>query len=94
MSEHILDKPIRGIAKAVRQGKMSFEEVMSEAVARHARHDDALQAYKYFDGDGAIEAARSADTFLAQGHDVGPLMGLPISAKDIFGVTGEERRVG
>lgn len=88
MSEHILDKPIRGIATAVRQGKVSFEEVMSEAVARHARHDDTLQAFKYFDGEGAIEAARSADSLLARGHDVGPLMGLPISAKDIFGVTG------
>ncbi|MBT7268878.1 MAG: amidase, partial [Rhodospirillaceae bacterium] len=88
MTDHILDKPIRGIAQAVRDGKTSFAEVMGEAVARHERHDEALQAFKYFDGEGAIDSARSADALLAKGHDVGPLMGLPISAKDIFGVNG------
>lgn len=88
MSEHILDRSIRGIAKAVRGKEISFEEVMGEAVARHERHDDKLKAYKHFDGDGAKASAKAADTLLGQGHDVGPLMGLPISVKDIFGVSG------
>jgi aspartyl-tRNA(Asn)/glutamyl-tRNA(Gln) amidotransferase subunit A len=83
-----LDQSIRAIAKAVRNGSLSFEELMTEAAARHARHDETLQAYKYWDGETAKASARAADILLASGHDVGPLMGLPISAKDIFGVTG------
>ncbi len=88
MSQHILDQSIRAIAQAVRGGEISFEELMGEAVVRHKRYDDTLKAYKHFDGDGAKDSARAADALLAQGHDVGPLMGMPISVKDIFGVTG------
>jgi aspartyl-tRNA(Asn)/glutamyl-tRNA(Gln) amidotransferase subunit A len=88
MADHILDRPIRAIAKAVRDGSISFEEVMGEAVARHERLDATLNAFKHWDGAGALAAARVADGLLATGHDTGPLMGMPISAKDIFGVTG------
>jgi aspartyl-tRNA(Asn)/glutamyl-tRNA(Gln) amidotransferase subunit A len=88
MTDHILDHPIRGIAKAVRAGDISFEEVMGEAVARHERLDTTLNAFKHWDGAGALAAARAADALLATGSDTGSLMGMPISAKDIFGVTG------
>ncbi len=88
MTEHILDRPICAIAEAVREGKTSFEDVMGEAVARHERMDATLKAFKHWDGAGALAAAKAADALLATGHDTGPLMGLPISAKDIFGVTG------
>lgn len=86
MGDHILDRPIRGIAAAVREGETKFEHVLGEAAARHQRFDSTLKAYLYWDGEGALEAARAADAFLAAGHDAGPMMGLPISAKDIFGV--------
>ncbi|MDP6174405.1 MAG: amidase, partial [Rhodospirillales bacterium] len=85
---HVLGQPIRAIAKAVRDGNTSFEKVMTETVARHERGDDTFKAFKHWDGEGAMSGARAADAQLATGHDSGPLMGLPISAKDIFGVSG------
>ncbi len=88
MTDHILDRPIRAIAKAVREGSIGFEALMGEVVARHERLDTTLNAFKHWAGDGALAAARAADALLATGHDTGPLMGMPISAKDIFGVTG------
>ena len=88
MSRSINDQPIRAIAAAIRDGKTTAQAVVDEAVARHDGAGAALDAYKLWDGERASGEAAAADALLAGGLDVGPLMGLPISIKDLYGVTG------
>lgn len=86
MAVHPIDRPIRDMAAALRQGSATAEGLIDEAIARHERFGGALNAYKHWDPERARQAARVADALLAAGHDTGPLMGLPVSVKDIYGV--------
>ena len=86
MTDDLIDHPIRGIAAAVRDGSTTFEAVVSNAVTRHGRFGDALDAYKYWDENRALAEARAADAVLRAGRDAGAVMGLPVSVKDIYGV--------
>jgi len=88
VSEHILDQNIRVIAADLRAGDTSSEALVDEAVRRQEAYGAALNAYKYWDPDRARKEARANDALLASGYDAGPLMGLPISLKDLYGVAG------
>ena len=86
MTEELIDRPIRAIAAVVRDGRTTFEAVISSAAARHGQFGSALYAYKHWDEGRAIAEARDADGMLRAGRDTGAVMGLPISVKDIYGV--------
>ncbi len=88
MTDSILDRPIRDIAAALRDGSADIVALIGEALARHDRHGDRFLAYKHWDGDGARAQAAAAAAALAAGFDGGPLMGVPVSFKDIYGVGG------
>ena len=88
MSDSVLDRPILAMAEALGDGSVKAEAVIGEALARHERLDSRLNAYKHWDGERALAEARAVDALIATGHDSGPLMGLPVSCKDIFGVAG------
>ena len=49
---------------------------------------DELNAYRTWAGDRALDQAAALDTLVASGIDLGPLMGIPVSVKDLFGVPG------
>lgn len=83
-----LDRPLRELARALREGETSAEALADEAVERHERFGDDLHAYKDFDSDYALRQARAADAALRSGHPGGPLFGMPVSAKDLYGVEG------
>ncbi len=59
---------------------------MRQAIAAHEGRD--LNAYKSWDGARALDQAQAADLLLAQGRDLGPLMGIPVSVKDLFALPG------
>jgi aspartyl-tRNA(Asn)/glutamyl-tRNA(Gln) amidotransferase subunit A len=82
------DRSILEMAQSLRDGSTKAETVIEEAVARHERLDPALMAYKHWDGERALREARAVDTLISAGLDTGVMMGLPFSAKDIFGVKG------
>lgn len=88
MSRAVNDQPIRAIAAAIRDGKTTAEAIVDEAIGRHDRVGSSLDAYKLWDPDRARAEAAAADTLLKGGLDAGPLMGLPISIKDLYGVNG------
>jgi aspartyl-tRNA(Asn)/glutamyl-tRNA(Gln) amidotransferase subunit A len=88
VSGPVIDRPIRAIAAALRDGSATIETLIEEAVARHERLDGALGGYKHWDAERAGAEARAAGMLLGTGHDAGPLMGLPVSIKDIYGVRG------
>ena len=76
------------LANALRDRQVSAAEVIGAALDRHERFGDALCAYKLFDGERALAAARRIDEQLAAGRDPGPLAGMPVSVKDLYGVAG------
>lgn len=82
-----LDRSVSEIARALRDREISAVELARAAIERHEELDDDLHAYKHFDAEGALAAARVADRLLAEDSPP-PLCGIPISVKDIYGVAG------
>ncbi|MGD9536873.1 MAG: amidase [Alphaproteobacteria bacterium] len=90
----VLDLPLHEIAAALRAGRLSAGALLDEAVARHHRFGDYLHAYRLWDEAAARAEATAADAAFAAGIDTGPLQGIPVSVKDIFGVGGTQTFAG
>ncbi|HZT51231.1 MAG TPA: amidase [Stellaceae bacterium] len=76
------------IAGDLAAGRTSARALLDAACARHARWDGVLHAYRSWAGEAARDAAAAADAALAAGDPAGPLHGIPVSVKDLFGVAG------
>ena len=74
------------IAEGLRDGTMSAAYLHEVTSAAHAGDGETLNAYRAWDADNARAAAEAADKALAEGNDAGPLQGIPISVKDLFGL--------
>jgi amidase len=75
------------LAADIRARSVSAVEVVEACLAEAARHRD-LNAFAVLDGEGARAAAVAADQQLARGHGVGPLHGVPVTAKEQIAVAG------
>lgn len=73
---------------ALRDGRLSARELVQGAVAGYDASEDRDQAYFAWSGDQGLALAEHVDGLLAQGRDTGPLMGLPVSVKELYGVPG------
>jgi aspartyl-tRNA(Asn)/glutamyl-tRNA(Gln) amidotransferase subunit A len=84
--------PIARTAGALRRGDTTATALIEVAIARHEELDERLHAYRYFDPTDALRQARAADEAIAAASSAGtvppPLTGIPVSVKDIVGVTG------
>ncbi|PAU79422.1 amidase [Halomonas salipaludis] len=83
-----LQQPLRALHRALRDGSVSaaaLAESANQAYRSRGQHD---HAYKTWNGDAAQAFANATDALLKQGGDAGPLMGLPVSIKDIYAVPG------
>lgn len=85
---NIHEHSLRTLHQALRNKTVSAEAVMQACKDQHDRHEPALRAYKTWNGDNALKQARAVDTLLESHIDLGPLMGIPVSVKDLFGVPG------
>jgi aspartyl-tRNA(Asn)/glutamyl-tRNA(Gln) amidotransferase subunit A len=95
-SPHSLDAV--ALARAVRAGDLSAEQVARAYLARIARVDPALGAFLRVDAEGALAAARTLDARLARARKAGqsseslaqalPLAGVPVAVKDVFTTRG------
>ncbi|MDE2804287.1 MAG: amidase [Gemmatimonadota bacterium] len=83
---------LRRTAALVRRGDTTALSIVEEAIRRHETSD--LGAYIVFDADGARAQARTIDAAVAHGEDPGPLAGVTVSVKDLYGVTGLPIRAG
>lgn len=72
----------------LRQGNLSAQAVMQACVDNYRLHEPSLNAYKTWNGDAALARAGLVDQLLGAGTDLGLLMGLPVSVKDLFAVRG------
>ncbi|MHA1107891.1 MAG: amidase family protein, partial [Alphaproteobacteria bacterium] len=86
MTGSVLDGTMRDIAAAIRDGSADIEALIEQAIERHDQRGEAFHAYKHWDAAAARAQGAAAAAALAAGHDTGPLMGLPVSFKDIYGV--------
>lgn len=75
-------------ARRLRERKLTAVELIDECEARYQRYEPTFNAYKTWNGAGARVQAQAADLLLDNGQDLGPLMGLPVSVKDLYGVPG------
>ena len=84
--------PIADIARAVRSGASTARSLAEDAIRRHEASD--LDAYIVFDAEGARRQADAVDAAVARGEDPGPLAGVTVSVKDLYGVEGLPIRAG
>ena len=77
-----------------RNGKITAAQATDAYLARIEILDPALGAYEYVASVQAREQAEGLDLLLKSGVDLGPLMGVPISIKDIFAVEGMPTTAG
>lgn len=74
------------LAIALRDGEVSALDLAEAAIENHESRGATLAAYKTWDSDRFRGEARVADGALAAGIDLGPLQGIPVSVKDLYGV--------
>ena len=88
------DETICGCAAALRSGSTSAIELVGRCLACIDEWDSSIQAWVSVDRDAARRTAHERDRELAQGHDRGPLHGIPVGIKDIFDVAGHVTAAG
>lgn len=76
------------LAAQLRNGTRGAVELMVDATARYEETEGRLNAYRNWAGHRATVQAQAVDELLRTGVDLGPLMGIPVSVKDLYGVPG------
>ena len=79
---------IESLVEDMRTGRLSSEALVTRYLARIARVEEHVQAWRVVDADRALEDARALDREAAQGRLRGPLHGLPVAIKDVMDVEG------
>lgn len=79
---------LESLAAAMRDGNVSASGLADWAIANHDKRDETLQAYKAWEPSRFHAEAAAADAVLAAGIDLGPLQGIPVSVKDLYGLAG------
>ena len=84
----LIFRPLVEIAQELRERRLTSQEVVEAAIARHERFGERLHAYCLWTPEKARETAKAADAASASGATVGPLQGVPISIKDLYAAEG------
>ncbi|MFP6641813.1 MAG: amidase family protein, partial [Myxococcota bacterium] len=75
-------------AKKIRNKEVSSRELTDHYIDRIERLDGELNAVVVRDFERAREAADAADQALAEGRDLGPLHGVPMTIKEAYDIEG------
>lgn len=84
--DKVQDHSLRSLAEHLRQGDLRAIDIAESCKHAYDTHEPRFGAYKTWNGDAMLDAARQADSLLAAGRDFGPMQGIPFSAKDLYGV--------
>jgi aspartyl-tRNA(Asn)/glutamyl-tRNA(Gln) amidotransferase subunit A len=84
----LISRPLIEITRGLREKRLTAQELVEVAIAKHERFGERLHAYSSWTPDRARESAKAADAAFASGATVGPLQGVPISIKDLFAADG------
>ena len=85
--------PAHQQAQALAQGRLTAVALLEHTLARIAQFNPALNAIVARDDHAARAAAQAADAALARGERL-PLLGVPITLKENFGIAGYVTSVG
>jgi aspartyl-tRNA(Asn)/glutamyl-tRNA(Gln) amidotransferase subunit A len=85
---------LRNVGEMLRSGFLSSEQMTQAYLARIRQLDSSLGAFEHVAAEQALATARAMDCLLAAGTDLGPLMGIPVSVKDLFTVQGMPMTAG
>lgn len=86
----VVEATIPQLREALQRGRVTSEELVHSYLARIAAHDHAgptLNSVVVMNPD-ALEEARASDTRREHGHTLGPLDGIPYTAKDSYQARG------
>ena len=89
MTDHTIEsRSIENLAAAMRDGGITAVDLADWSIANRERRGETLHAYKTWRPERFRAEAVAADGVLAAGIDLGPLQGIPVSVKDLYGVSG------
>ncbi len=87
--------PAGWLARAIRDGRLSSEEVIRAHLEHIGAVNPRLNAMVWVTNESAIRQAKAADRHLAKrGFEPPPLHGVPFTAKDIFDTAGVATTAG
>src|SRR3569833_3333281 len=82
------------MARQIRAGHLSAQEIVSAHLAQIERVNPEVNAIVTQDAEGALAAAKAADERQARGLPLGPLHGLPVAHKDLIPTKGMRTTFG
>ncbi len=85
---HFWSKSLAELAVEISAGKLSAMDLCEIAQAHHQQSELSNGAYIAWDPDSSVKQAKAADTYVNAGGDLSPLHGIPISVKDLYGLSG------
>src|ERR1700704_3137367 len=84
----IIGAPATWLARAIRTKKVSSLEVVRAHLEHIHTVNPRLNAVVFATAESALKQARAADRRNTRKNDIGPLHGVPFTAKDIFDTAG------
>ena len=85
---HWLEQSLTTIHAALREGRLRARDLAEAAISVRETNPAAGSAYRQAEPQLTRQASDFTDAILAKGDDPGPLAGLPLSIKDMYGVPG------
>jgi len=82
------------IIPALRNGECRAQELVEEAISKHEAFNDRLKAYRQWQPENALASAKAANDAFKAGREPGLFAGVPVSAKDLFGLDGFQTFAG
>ena len=76
------------LSQLIDKQKISPVELTQAYLNRIASLDDSLHAFITVDAEGALRAARIAESEIREGRRIGPLHGIPMAVKDQMDAKG------
>ena len=86
MSDDLASASALELAELIRTKRVSPVEVVTATLARLERLEPSLNAFVTVTPELALEDARRAEATLMVGGDLPPLLGVPVSVKDLIAV--------
>ena len=94
MAEDLTQQTAVKLSALYRRGKASPVEAMKAVLARSARLNPQINAFRHVDEDGALKAARASERRWKKGAPLSPLDGVPVSIKELVRVKGWAASMG
>ncbi|MBM3522478.1 MAG: amidase [Alphaproteobacteria bacterium] len=88
MSANVLERSLHDLAGAMDTGEIAAVGIAEAVIEAHAAREPTLNAYRSFDAELMRRQATALDALRRAGTVLGPLHGLPVSVKDLFGLAG------